>query len=151
MPSHVLDHSTADVIRHLMINLGHGVLPPTSAGDAWPIYRGNEPPAPDNCITVYDAQGVDHGRLMVTSERVIDYGFQIRVRSQTYEVGHTKARQLQVECDDVYQDEVTIDSTTYIIHAINLTSDVIPLGKEEGSTSRYLFTINGTVTMKNDT
>ena len=53
-----LDHSTADIVRYLLIALGHGTLPPATD---WPIYEGAEPTAPDALVTTYNVTGVDGG------------------------------------------------------------------------------------------
>lgn len=151
-----LDHSPADIIRKMLVNLGLGVTPSYSAagkynGSPWPVFAGGEPDTPDSAITVYDTAGVDHGRLMVTGERPEHHGILIRVRSAAHTAGYAKARAIAVALDtDVSFEAATIGSTTYIVWAVTRTTDVLDIGKET-NTNRDLFTVNAIVSLRKDT
>lgn len=140
--SALLLHSPADVIARMLIAMGYGVMP-TTPPTSWSIHVGNEPAAPDNAITVYNTSDQGDGRSQITGERWQHYGFQIRVRSASQPVGYVKAQAIAVALDeDVYQEQVTVAGSTYLIHSINRTSEVLHLGREKVS-DRDIFTING--------
>lgn len=141
-----LDHSPATIISQLLVDLGLGTLPADS--EAWPVYTSVEPNAPDNVITVFDTQGANAGRHMKTGERQEFHGIQVRVRSAEYPVGYAKAREIAVALDEeVYRTEVLVEFTTYLVHSISRSSDVLSLGKDSPRTARRLFTVNATTTL----
>lgn|SRR3990167_993558 len=141
-----LIHSPADVLRRVLITLGHGVNPPLTT---WPIYAAGEPNTPDNCITVYDTEGRNDGRSMIDGEQWEHYGVQVRIRSTTHKVGYAKAQAIAEALDQEIYDEVeTIDTTTYLLHSVSRTSRVLALGKDTPNSKRTLFTINALVSLK---
>lgn len=147
----LMNHSPADVVRRLLVDLGLGSYPaiPTSS---WPIYSSEEPQTPDNVITVFDTVGRRQGRMMIDGAVEEHHGFQIRVRSADDRTGAVKARTIADTIDkEVYRRWVTVDSTTYQVHSLDRSSDVISLGRERGEggkdkkpSQRRIFTINGT-------
>lgn len=148
-----LDHSPADVIRKVIVQLTLGVVPSYANGvyngSPWPVFAGGEPDKPDSSITVYDTSGVDHGRLM-HGERSEHHGVQVRIRSAAHTAGYAKARAIAVGFDeDVSFMTVTIGSTSYTVWAITRTSDVLDIGKEPG-TNRDLFTVNAIVSLRKE-
>ena len=131
----------ADVIRYLMIGLGLGTLP-TSNGN-WPISVAKELDNPDNAITVYDTTGSDDGRSMIDGELFGHSGIQIRLRSRTYTAGYAKMDAIQTElAQNVSQRTVSVGSNLYTVWSCSRIGDIIPLGTDEGSSKRYLFTMN---------
>lgn len=123
--------------------LGQGVLPSSSSQDGsdWPFYCAEEPNSPDNVVTFYDTEGRKHGRAMNDGRVEMGHGIQVRVRAGTHESGYTKANAIAIAMDELYQDDVTISGTTYIVYNITRVGDVLPNGKEP-TTSRRVFTIN---------
>jgi len=145
-PSGTLAHSPADIIRRVLIALGHGVDPP---GTVWPIYAGAEPDLPDNCITCYDTERRGHGRTQTDGEQQEHHGVQVRVRGATHGVGYVKARALALALDqEVYQESVTIAGTAYLVHAVSRTSGVLALGTDTPTSKRRLFTVNVLVSLR---
>ena len=141
-PSDDLLHSPADILRHLLVDLGAGVLPEDGTKTNWPISEGQELNAPDNAVCTYDTEGFDFGRAQVTGQRFEHYGVMLRVRSKVERVGWVKARSLCTIMDqEVYQETVVIDGSTYFVHAISRKSRPIYNGEEPGS-SRHVHTIN---------
>ena len=57
-PTDDLLHSPADILRHLLVDLGAGVLPENGTKTNWPISEGQELNAPDNAICTYDTEGL---------------------------------------------------------------------------------------------
>ncbi len=142
-----LTYSPAQVIARLLIDLGLGSDPETAG--AWPVSSSGEPAAPDNCITVYNTQGTDGGRAMVTGELLGNYGFQVRVRAKDTETGWTKADAIQTAlAESVYQETVHVGARTYLVHAVSRIGDVFEIGKEVPTSKRSVFTINATVTLE---
>lgn len=146
MPGTLL-HSPADIVRRVLIAASLGTDPPNTS---WPIYAGSEPDSPDSVITIYDTTGVDSGRTAPDRERQEHHGIQVRIRAPNHRDGYVKSRAIAVGLDTIYQSSVTIDGTTYLVHSITRTSDVIPLGKEAPSSKRRLFTINALVMVRID-
>lgn len=141
-----LAHSPADVLRRVLIALSEGVDPPLTV---WPIYASREPHSPDNCVTVIDTDGVQQGRYMKTGERAERHGVRIIVRATDHKVGWAKARALAVAIDeDVYDNEVTLDGTTYRVHAVSRRGNVVSEGRNVPTSQRNVFTIEGTVSLK---
>lgn len=141
-----LAHSPADIVRKLLIVLELGSE--QASGEPWPVFAAGEPDKPDSAITVYDTTGVKQGRIMQgeTQER---HGVQVRIRAANHTGGYGKARAIAVALDeDVYQETVTIGNARYLVHSISRTSDVLALGKESPNSKRSLFTVNGTVMVR---
>lgn len=146
-----LTHSPAVVMQELLIASGKCTAP--EAGGAWPVYSTTEPGAPDEAVTVYDTAGRDLGRNMVDPERDEHHGMQIRVRARTFDRGYAKIRDLAVYLDAVVHAVVTVVdlvgtvSSSYVVHDVIRTSDVAPLGAEQGG-ARQLFTFNVVVHLR---
>ena len=139
-----LAHSPADILRRVMIAVGIGTAP--EAVDAWPVYAAGEPDVPDNVLTVYDTAGVQDSRSMIGGELSTHYGVQIRIRSKTHPVGWARADLVRHSlARGIYQAQVTIDTVTYLVHAVVGIGTVIPLGKDGSNTKRSLFTLNAMV------
>ena len=144
-----LTHSPADVMRWLLIDMGHGTDPATEPLGLWPAYAGGEPATPDEVITVYDTAGVIDGFTMTDGEAQERHGIQIRVRSATHRRGYNKSRAIAVALDqDVYQETVTIDGTAYLVWTATRTTDVLAIGKESPTSKRSIFTLNALVSMR---
>ena len=144
-----LNHSPADIMRYLLVNLDLGSDPDvgTNLGD-WPIYVSTEPSLPDDVITVFGTTAIHQGRLQVDGEVQERDGIQIRVRSVGYPIGYAKIKAIATALDEVlYMDGVLIDSDSYAVHSWVRTSGPLELGKQP-ETKRELFTLNGTIVVK---
>lgn len=148
-----LNHSPAEIVQTLLIDLGYGV----SQGNLpWPVFVANEPETPDNCVTVYDTVGRQHGRTFPDGERQEHHGIQVRIRAALHEIGYRKARQVAVALDEeVYRDEVTVDTSEYRVHSITRVSDIVPLPKPMNTGKipltdewRAVFVINALVSLR---
>lgn len=137
-----LEHPPCRIVRQLLLDLGL-VTEPILYAD-WPVFVTEEPQGPDNVVTLYDTPGIMQGRFQVDGEVQEEYGIQIRVRSQDYETGYTKAKTLANALDeDVLRESVTVDNTEYLVHAASRTSGgILALGRDEANAHRRLFTIN---------
>ena len=66
-------------------------------------------------------------------------------------MGYAKANAIFVALGKVDNGPVTMeDSTTYTIHSIMCTGNVISVGKESPSSKRSLFTVNAMLTIYQD-
>jgi hypothetical protein len=114
----------------------------------WPIYIANAPNAPDNILTVFDTEGVKQGRIMLGGMTVKHPGFQVQIRCNDYLIGWDKANAVMVSLSEKVENKtVVIIGNTYIIYAISITSGPISLGKNVTESKRYIFTVNGTVSL----
>jgi hypothetical protein len=139
-----LAHSPADILRRVLIALGHGTAP--SAGGAWPISVGAEPDSPDQALTAYDTSGRIDGYSQVDGEAAEFHGVQVRVRGADHKAGYAKAAAVAKAMDsDILRTPVTIDGTDYVLHAATRTGGIMGLGYESPTSKRVLFTINAQV------
>lgn len=145
----ILTHTPADIIRKLLVDLGLGTEP--SVNQTWPAFSSNEPDLPDNIITVYDTAGSSDGRV-IGGATLDHYGFQVKIRSTTHDVGWTKADAIRYAMQrTVYQRDVTLSGKTYRISCISKIGQVLHLGKEESLAAvskRNAFTINAQVAIR---
>lgn len=142
-----LTTSPADVLRRLLIVLGHGADPPATP---WPVFVGREPDTPDSVITIRNTSGRNLGKTMPDGERQELHGVSVRVRSASYAAGYTKARQIAVALDEDIDQEVVAagsPSRNYRVHAVHRTGDVNDLGPEE-QTRRSVFTLNALMSVR---
>lgn len=141
-----LDHSAADIIRNLLIDLGHGTAP--SDAGAWPVYVSVMPNSPDSTIVVIDQTGELQGKLHPISRVVEREGVQILVRDAQHFDGHNKADNIAKGLDAVSQVGVRVGDVagtgdaTYTVHAVTRRSGPIALGKETPNSKRNLWSIN---------
>ena len=140
--SGLLNHSPAEIVQSLIIEeLGLGAAPEIPTADNWPVYASHHPDTPDDSICLFDTEGRLQGRTQVDGEMHIHHGLQIRVRSLDYS-GYAKAQQLAHALDtEVLRLAVVVDSHSYLVHCLTRTTDVLPLGFEQGS-RRRLWTVN---------
>jgi hypothetical protein len=144
-----LNHSPADIVSRLLIELGLGntpnVLDPASI--VWPVHVSQEPDRPDNVITVQDTAGRDRGRTF-DGERQELPGIQVRVRSKTHTVGWSKVDGIKTALDEVFREGVSIGSYRYLIWSIRRTGPPLRLGKQKPENELDLFTVNALVNLE---
>ena len=141
-----LSNSPAEIVRKLLVDLSLGTEP--SAGGSWPVYDGQVPDSPDDCIVVLDTAGVMLGRLQPTGEQVEDYGVQVTVRAAKHEDGYPKAEAISHALDQTVRNTpAVIGGNMYLVYRLQRKTQALPIGKEPQS-SRVLFTINALVALK---
>ncbi len=140
----VLQHSQAQIIRQLLIDLRLGTDPDDE--DDWPIYATSEPDdpgTPDEVITVYNTVGVIDGRSMPTGEIFEHLGINIRIRSSRNTLASVKAYGIDnVLAETAYNNIVSLDGANYQVCSINRRGGVIDVGKEAPASERNVFSIN---------
>ena len=150
----MLDHSAAEIIRKMIVDMGFGNEPNVPLTVAWPTYTSTNTLTniPDNVIFVKDTQGRDGGRTNSDGERQEHHGIQITVQSSVHRVGYKKLKTLAQSLDTlVYLRGVSVtdlisgEISRYVVHSFNRTSDVIPVGTvgKDTSSKRSIFTLNG--------
>lgn len=149
-------HSPADIFRYLLIQQGYGSLPNITSPQPWPITADTELDSPDNAITVTSTTGEIYGRVQVTGEHVEAFGIQVKVRSSYSTAGWTQVNAVAVGMDHTDIDNslnyqlLTIPANVqqgtptaiYTVQAVTRKGPVISLGREAGSSRRFLFTVN---------
>ena len=150
--SNYLEHSPADIIRTLLIDLGVATTP--SADGDWPAYAGREPNTPDNVVTVYDTEGTPDGRSMIDGEVWKHHGFQIRLRCNDQYDGWmkidaiAKALEMSVYLATVsVGDDAGTGSAVYTVYAINRKSGPLSIGTEPES-KRFIYTYNAVAAIR---
>lgn len=142
-----LTHSPADVLRYLLVSLSGGTLP--SDGSTWPIYVDSEPDSPDNCITIYNTAGRLQGRTQIDGIQQEFFGIQLRIRATDSPTAWTRASLLTSKLDSsINNNFVSISGTGYVVDSFSRTSEPVSLGRDESTTERELYVINGTVSLE---
>ena len=142
--SRTLNHSPAEIIQYYLDDQSLGSLP--SSDGLWPVFATSMPDTPDNAICVYDTEGKGEGREHISGATHFQHGIQVRVRSSSHKVGYQKAGDIILAFDALHRAEVPLGSDTYMIHAVNMTSPILPLGLDEAPASRRRsFVINALV------
>lgn len=140
--SEAMNHGAAEIIQQLLIDLGLA----SDIGDAtdWPVFEGYLPDKANqgNVICVYNMQGNLEG-ITVDLEMQQHEGFNVAIRSDTIEDGESKGRAIfRGLIRQGHNAEVVLNGSTYKIHGVTPTSDLIYAGMENPTSRRRLFTIN---------
>lgn len=152
-----LTASKAEVIQQLLIDASLGVVWTSRTNNKpteWRVHISREPTEPDRVITVYDTVGILDGRFQETGEVQEHYGIQIRVRSNDYDTGHRKIQAIADYFDEtLYNASVTVldkngtNAQAWTINSASRSGGIAYLGIDEENQSRYLFTVNYTITL----
>lgn len=147
-----LTHQPNDILRYLLIQMSVGVLPSVGSVSNWPIGCGDEDDKPDNYITIYNPVGRRDQRIAYTGEVTEHPGIQIRVRAggaDPHTTGWTKINAIRTLLNEQVRNEyVTVGATQYAVHGFTHESGPLSLGRESPTSQRRLFTLNGTVTLR---
>lgn len=144
----ILSDSPASVVRAHLITESL-VTDPDSAG-SWPMYVSSLPGGDnieDNAAAIYNTTPILDGRLMI-GPVIQHYGIQIKVRANNHETGFAKCAAIDAELSSVHNTSVLKDGTTYQLVNVSPTTAIVPLGAEQGTIRREMFTMNYIVTMK---
>lgn len=142
-------HSGADVLASYLFTTGIVTIP--SQNKPWPLYLNSMPEKPDEAITVFDTAGLEDGKVMKTGTTLFHPGYQFRLRVINNSRAVAKGLEIETYLDSILREEVVIPTRpdvptkTYLLQAIRRTSNVIPIGAEEGG-SRLIYTLNGLIT-----
>jgi len=144
--SGTLNHSPADIIRQLLIDLSLGT---DGTLTDWPIYSTASPNTPNDIIVVTKTESKFQGRDMNSGEIQEHYGINISVRGEDVVTASDKAQDIAFALDATVDRDVvsmTGPTNTYQIEATTRIGAPLPLGKEEEG-RRELFSLNLIVSM----
>ena len=146
-----MNNTPADVLAEAIVQARLAERPSSVAAGktaVWPIFINTLPEKPDECIVVYDTTGRPDGRIMRTGETIRKPGWQVRVRARDHTAAFTRMSAIQDALDLILRLVVDINGSGYTIDAVTQTSGVLPLGQEPDAKRREGFTLNGTITHK---
>jgi len=136
-------HSQAEIVRQLLVDLVLGYEPNTTT--SWSAFAFKEPQQPDNCLSVFNTQGMSDGRAMIDGELMDHLGFQIRSRGVDVPTMRAKLAAVRTSLAGVYQRTVVIDSSYYLIQCVSNIGQILYLGDESPNSKRQLGTLNATL------
>ena len=144
--SGTLNHSPAKIILELMITAALGTR--FSGNDAWPIYynympdtnsEGVDTNVNQNCLAVYDTTGQVYSRNSIDGRFNEDHGVMVKVRCKDETTGWSKSQAIKDYIDrQVIRTQVTISSSTYTVHCLTRTGDIMRVGPRPETRSREL-------------
>ena len=149
-----LEHSPADIVRQLLIDLSLGA----NGGVSWPVYASNEPASnnsdvPDALIVVTDTASRKDGRCQVSGRLFQHYGIQILVRHPTHQLGFLKASTIErTLSEDVNKQSVSLEAVvgtstdTYLVYSLSV-NPLLVLGKGPDNNLSF-FSINAFVSLR---
>lgn len=142
-----LAHSPADIFRKLLIDKNFGSA--QGASLAWPITADTELDLPDNFICVTNTVGETYGRIQVTGEQPEHFGIQVKTRGSLPYDCWNKMNAICVAMDQSLSFNVvnlppiaSIAASQYRIGAITRKGGVLSVGREQGASKRFIYTLN---------
>lgn len=86
---------------------------------------------------------------MTDGEEQEHYGIQVRIRAAADVQAFAKANEVaEVLAKDLYDESVTISSSTYLVHSFSRTGTILALGYDNPNSKRTIYVINGLVCLK---
>jgi len=143
-----MDYSPAYILSRYLIDQSLLVEPGESG--AWPVFVNQLPSGDlvdDDAVGCINTTPVKDGRVM-GGLPLFHYGFQLLVRSSAHNTGYAKAEALADALGAVDDPQIVVGSSTYRIVNVTQTTGVVPLGQEEGTERRELFSINFLATIE---
>lgn len=143
----------AEILLQLMIDRGILVESINNAPAKWQGAIGPLPPDPPNILGFIDTVPWQQGRIQRTGERIEHPELQIMLRSQNYQIGLDKGKDISLNFLDKIgvrpEDDAqglgvlrtTVNSIQYTVTAVFIKVALNYLG-EEKDTRRCLFSIN---------
>lgn len=144
--SGAMNHPLSQIIQRYLITRSLGTAPEDQG--SWPVFFSNRSKSPNDCITIYDTEGITSGRKMKGGEVQEHLGIQVMVRSEDLAEGYRKCHAIILDFDQqVSRTLVPMGSDTYRIQSISRTSAVISAGREKGTGCR-LHSANAVVSLR---
>ena len=104
------------------------------------IFISKEPESPDNTITIYKTGGLPDNTLKVGNYTQEIHNFQVRVRNNNYQVGHTTMNSVRASIEKGIKTLTDSGGTDYLkIQMVSLPIDLI-----RDTTNRCIITANFT-------
>ena len=150
--------SPAEVLVKFLCDQGIAAYGDGGSGE-WLITEFSMPQdLQDNWITVYNTTPMPDGRLMRSGERIVHFGWQVRIRGADDATAWTKGKEVETLLLRIGKPvarsglgRVQVDfpdpvNESWLLHAVKITSDLLKIQEEELN-RRMHYTINGTVTL----
>jgi hypothetical protein len=147
-----LSQTPARILRKLAADYGYAVIPAGGTKPIdWTAYIDSLPDTanvPDKIMAFYDVGGLVQGREM-RGERQYRPGFVIRLRGDPNdeEAVRNRGNLIQDLLDNVKNTVVLIGSSSFTLHVVSSTIPLTPNGQEVGQKARWLYSINGLLTV----
>lgn len=126
--SGLLNHSPADVVGQLLVDSG---LVEAHTGTEWPTFINTNPVPNVQCLTTLDTAGFSRGKTHVDSESRLQYGVQLLARSPSPTLPFRKLNELLGFLDQVTNEIVALEGSTYNVFAVTATSPILRIGREQ--------------------
>jgi len=150
-------HSPAEIIRQFLKDKGIGTLvdddPKSKLWNMFVSFMPDGPKVEHDLITLNDTIGSDFGRIMKTGRYVSKPGVQIQVRAMDFNVGWRKLKEISCALDEAKDETVNITDKDAVVHnytilTLSRTSPPAPIGTEQGTNRREMYTVNYLATLK---
>lgn len=129
-----------EIIARLLVAGSVGIDPATTGN--WKVYDSSVDVEDDQAIFVLGMAGTLGERNMGSGQKTQHYGIQVFTRGKEPVAARIKAMQVEnFLMESVKQTTVTFDGHSYLIHAVSMTTPLIPLGQEEKN-RRFQFSGN---------
>ncbi len=138
--------SPAFILAQYIIDVLETMTVPTDDA-VWPLYVNHLPDKVSNAGAIHDTTGLKDGRYMIGFVPQ-KFGVQLMLRALDNQIGYAKIEDVAAGLDTIINAELSLDSGDYVIQNASRTSPIIPLGIEEGTRRRFLYTINFLLTMR---
>jgi hypothetical protein len=120
----------------------------STLGGTWPVRESLNPDSPDDAIAIFSTAGRLQGRSQIDGVVTDKPGIQILIRGSLPTTAYAKANAIMVVLDQtITVTSVTVDSSTYNVGPFTRTSDILDLGREDG-TNRHLYSLNYVVDLE---
>lgn len=143
--SRVLEHDISDIIGRLIVSLGHGSEPTNK--QPWPVFSVSQPDKVDSMICVFSTTGRVQDSYLLDGTTQEQYGFQIKVRSESIAKTRKKIADIVRDVDKVVRRQVLVDSSTYTVHACTRSSSILYIGFDPPENVFPVNVVNYTVTI----
>ena len=122
-------------------------------GTSWPAYISFMAKEPHNAVALYDELPVMDGRLSrsagsdagvdrVHGEVIQHPRVQILLRALKFEDGWERMDRVRAVCDQVRNQATTVGDVTYVLRNIVRASGPVPVGLDDNSPPRSMFSLN---------
>ena len=145
----VVGESPASVVASYLTGVALMSVP--SAESDWPLYISylrDDQGVKDNAGAIYNTTPTKDGRRMRVGTVLQHFGIQIIIRALSEETGWAKCNVLANQLDTVTNvDVLHTDGFTYRLHNISRMGGINPLGEEQTTKRRKLFSMNFLISM----
>jgi hypothetical protein len=129
-----MNHSPAQILAQALLEASSSpftaATPGAAEGEAWSVYTGAMPDAPDSVLVLFDTDGVVQTRLLASGRHVGRHGVQLRLRALSYREGFEQAHVAATLLEQMRRRTVQLDDDTYTIDTVIRTSQILSMGQD---------------------